>query len=359
VLFGGYDGAYSGQTWEWNGSAWTLRSSSGPSPRAGHALAFDSGRGVTVLFGGYTTAGASGQTWEWNGSSWTLRSSSGPAPRFDTAIAYDAGRGVTVLFGGSAGANQTWEWNGTSWTQRLGVMPPGRNGHAMAYDAARQAVVLFGGYTTGYAEDLWEWNGVLWTLAAAGGPGGRVGHALAYDAGRGAAVLFGGGSATGSDSQTWEWSNAGSPITITQQPVNRTACEGGGVTFAVTALGTPPLAYQWRRNGVNIAGATGSALGLNAVDSGDAGGYSVAVSSACGTLISATATLTVMLGGDSNCDGVLNLFDIDPFVLAVLAGQGAWSSTYDCDFECANDIDDNGQVTFFDVDPFIDLIFGG
>jgi len=103
VLFGGYTNGdvRNGQTWEWNGSAWTLRSSSEP-PRAGHAMAYDASRGVTVLFGGGTNSGVSSETWEWNGSAWTLRSSSGPSPRYGLAMAYDAGRGVTMLFGGRA-----------------------------------------------------------------------------------------------------------------------------------------------------------------------------------------------------------------------------------------------------------------
>ncbi len=36
-------------------------------------MAYDSARGVTVLFGGGTDHGLSGQTWEWDGTQWTLR----------------------------------------------------------------------------------------------------------------------------------------------------------------------------------------------------------------------------------------------------------------------------------------------
>jgi len=64
ALFNSGDG-YSGETWEWNGSAWTLRSASGLSPRVWHAMAYDSARGMTVLFGGYTAGGLlNGETWE-------------------------------------------------------------------------------------------------------------------------------------------------------------------------------------------------------------------------------------------------------------------------------------------------------
>ncbi len=42
---------------------------------------------------------------------------------------------------------------------------------------------------------------------------------------------------------------------ITGQPVSATQCTGTSVTFTVTATGTG-LTYQWRKNSVNIAGAT-------------------------------------------------------------------------------------------------------
>jgi hypothetical protein len=80
---------------------------------------------------------------------------------------------------------------------------------------------------------------------------------------------------------------------ITTQPVSRTVTEGANVTFTVGASGTSPLSYQWRKNGGNIAGATGSSLALNSVTSSDAGSYTVQVSNSAGSATSATATLTV------------------------------------------------------------------
>src|SRR5207248_2422650 len=142
VLFGGYGGGSLGDTWEWNGSAWTQRASSGPSPRYGHAMAYDIARGVTVLFGGYyydSSPHYLGDTWEWNGSPWTQRASSGPPARFAPARASDAARGVSVLFGGSSGFTyygDTWEWNGGTWTQLASSGPPARSVLAMVCDAA-------------------------------------------------------------------------------------------------------------------------------------------------------------------------------------------------------------------------------
>jgi subtilisin-like proprotein convertase family protein len=60
---------------------------------------------------------------------------------------------------------------------------------------------------------------------------------------------------------------------------------------------------------------------------------------------------------DSNCDGSVNAFDIDPFVMALTAGD-QWSATYPCEYMCANDINCDGAVNTFDIDPFVLCLTG-
>ncbi len=218
VLFGGYDGAtrQNSETWEWNGSDWTLRSTTGPQPRFQTAISYDSARQVTVLFGGSGQGGTPlGDTWEWDGSSWTQRSAPGPAPRRYHAMSYDSSRGVTVLFGGYVFVGQgnviysdeTWEWDGMFWVLRNVPGPPGRYHHALAFDAARGVTVLFGGddhYSSSIPllADTWEWDGTSWILRATSGPSARVAHSMVYDTVRGVTVLYGGWVEPG---DTWEW----------------------------------------------------------------------------------------------------------------------------------------------------------
>ncbi|HEU5146809.1 MAG TPA: PQQ-dependent sugar dehydrogenase, partial [Chryseosolibacter sp.] len=52
---------------------------------------------------------------------------------------------------------------------------------------------------------------------------------------------------------------------ITDQPDNVTVPEGQRATFQVTASGTAPLAYQWKKNGINISGANGSTYSIPTV----------------------------------------------------------------------------------------------
>lgn len=217
VLFGGSTGSLNGETWEWNGTVWTQQFVSGPAPRDSFAMAFDSSRGVTVLFGGKTgttIASFSSETWEWNGYIWTLRATSLPSPREDYAMAYDSARGVTVLFGGytSAGTNgETWEWNGITWIQRCIVCGlPARDAPTMAFDSFRGVTVLFGGNTavSPYppTDETWEWNGTSWTQRPLTGPSPRRLHAMAFDSRRRATVLFGGITAdnNAANGETWE-----------------------------------------------------------------------------------------------------------------------------------------------------------
>ncbi len=83
------------------------------------------------------------------------------------------------------------------------------------------------------------------------------------------------------------------PASISTDPVTQTLCVGQPVTFSVTAGGTSP-AYQWRKNGANIAGATSSSYNIASVTAASAGNYDVVVTvSPCGSVTSAIATLTV------------------------------------------------------------------
>ncbi len=63
--------------------------------------------------------------------------------------------------------------------------------------------------------------------------------------------------------------------------------------------------------------------------------------------------------GDLNCDGTVNFFDIDAFVLALSGTEEAYYEQFpDCNWFHA-DCNGDGEVDFFDIDAFVDLITGG
>ena len=76
-----------------------------------------------------------------------------------------------------------------------------------------------------------------------------------------------------------------SPPTIVTQPASRTVTAGQTATFSVVATGTAPLVYQWRKNGVNVSGATGASYTTSATTTADSGAlFSVVVSNSAGSV---------------------------------------------------------------------------
>ncbi len=85
-----------------------------------------------------------------------------------------------------------------------------------------------------------------------------------------------------------------SPLAIVSHPANTVVQQGTTAVFIVSATGTPPLSYQWQRNGINIPGATGATYITPPVTLSDNGAvYRCLVSNANGTITSNSAILTI------------------------------------------------------------------
>lgn len=201
VLHGGWscdEESLSHQTWEWNGTSWSMRSTTGPQLYR-HTMSFDSVRGVTVLTGGLADD-PSEDTWEWNGVNWMLRSSSGPLPRENATMVFDTVRGKTVLFGGKTTGytleDFVWEWDGNSWQRGPATIPSFLHGSSMVFDQARGVSLMVGSRLGQTNNETWSWDGIQWTLRDNVGPQSQT-KVLAYDTNRGVAVLFA--------CDTWEW----------------------------------------------------------------------------------------------------------------------------------------------------------
>ena len=84
------------------------------------------------------------------------------------------------------------------------------------------------------------------------------------------------------------------PVSITAPPASVSVPLGAAASFSVTASGTTPLTYQWRRNGADIAGASSSTYTTAATTVADNGAlFSVVVANSVGSVTSTDATLTV------------------------------------------------------------------
>ncbi len=84
------------------------------------------------------------------------------------------------------------------------------------------------------------------------------------------------------------------PPSITKQPIDASACGGKSATLSITAAGAG-LKYQWRKSGVNIAGATDATYTIASVDASSAGKYECLVSGTCNPSVT-SAIVNVLVG---------------------------------------------------------------
>src|SRR5690606_16818095 len=104
---------------------------------------------------------------------------------------------------------------------------------------------------------------------------------------------------------------------------SQTVCEGTpNVTFSVTATGTG-LGYQWKKNGINIGGATSSSYIIATAASGDAATYTVEVTGTCNPGVTSDGAVLIIqeqpeitvqpIASQTICEG-------DPVTFSVNAG---------------------------------------
>ena len=162
------------------------------------------------------------------------------------------------------------------------------------------------------------------------------------------------------------------------QPVAAEVWQTDSAWGTITLQGMQPGAtYTFAVKARNLSGMEtplGPGATLSTEGGGDgaccdpSGACSVLAATACagtymgdGTACTPDPCCTGQLKGDANCDGVVNVFDIDPFVVA-LTSLDVWQGTYQgagCGFLCVNDCNGDGEVNVFDIDPFVQYLTGG
>lgn len=123
----------------------------------------------------------------------------------------------------------------------------------------------------------WSHNGI--NIAGADGPSLVIDPVTPDSAGSYAVFVQGSCGAAQSDAAMLE---VGPEPVVLTQPVDVNACVGDPVTFSIEAGGgVPPLAFQWRRGGEDLPGATGPTLTIEHINPADAGVYRCMVSDSC------------------------------------------------------------------------------
>ena len=104
---------------------------------------------------------------------------------------------------------------------------------------------------------------------------------------------------------------------ILVNPVSQTNVVDGTVIFSVSASGTPPLVYQWQKNGVYLRGENAASLTLTHLQMAHAGSYRVRITNTFGLAISQPAILTVITNPTTAV-----LFITNAVIVSRLAGSG-------------------------------------
>jgi IPT/TIG domain/Abnormal spindle-like microcephaly-assoc'd, ASPM-SPD-2-Hydin/Immunoglobulin I-set domain len=108
------------------------------------------------------------------------------------------------------------------------------------------------------------------------------------------------------------------PPAITKQPSSQTITAGQTATFSVAATGTMPIAYQWKKNGLAITGASSSSFITPPQTTADSNSqFSVTVANPVGNANSNAAMLTVMTAA------VAPTITTQPAGKTIVAGQTA------------------------------------
>jgi hypothetical protein len=145
----------------------------------------------------------------------------------------------------------------------------------------------------------YQWFRNAAAIAGANGPVLRIPGATAINAGS-YTVMVSNAAGNATSNSAILTVSAGAPAavapSIVTQPASVTANAGSTATLAVGVDGTGPFTFQWRRDGVNVAGATSAVLTFNSVALPNAGSFSVVVTNSAGSVTSSTAVLDVVAG---------------------------------------------------------------
>jgi len=183
-----------GDTWSWNGSAWTQRATTGgPAPRYAANLAYDSASGALILTGGVR---------------WEITDTPEPTPPDTSTRCMGTINYFEILSGTNTGKylnlycyNDTWSLtkSGTTWTWNQltpSASPPARFEAAMAHDALGRPTLtagckgigIFHTETGGYGIDCHHYSVTdhlyardTWTFVSDPGAGGPTWQKAAQD----------------------------------------------------------------------------------------------------------------------------------------------------------------------------------
>ena len=246
--------------------------------------------GATVMFH-VVASGSSPLSYQWQKNSFDIPGQTGSTLTLTSVTSADAGS-YSVIVSNSAGT-------ATSLTASLTVS--GSNAPSIAVQPVSQTVAAGSQVTFSVSANgsnlLYQCYKNNTALSGKTGSTLTLAGVTASDAGSYTVSVSNSFGAATSQGATLTVSSGSSGPTITAQPLSQSVNAGDRVTLTVSASGSAPFSFQWRKNGSDLSGATNASFIVNSATAADAGDYMVLVSDASGSQLSATATVTVAAGG--------------------------------------------------------------
>jgi hypothetical protein len=260
-----------------------------------------------------TATGTAPLTYQWRRDGVALSGATSATFTLATTSAGDAGI-YSVVVTNSAGSATS---SGAALTVNAAPVAPAITVQPVASTVTAGQAASISVTATGTAPLTYQWRKDGVALSGATSATFTLATTSASDAGTYSVVVTNSAGSVTSSGVALTVNAAPVPPAITVQPVASTVTTGQAVTFSVTATGTAPLAYQWRKDGIALSGATSATFTLTTTSAGDAGTYSVVVTNSAGSATSTGAALTVTLAP------VAPAITVQPAASTVTAGQAA------------------------------------
>ena len=228
-------------------------------------------------------SGSAPITYQWRVGGVNIPGATGPTYTIPAAAASDAGSYDVIV---SNMVNSV-----TSSAALLGLNTPLTiTSHPVAATVNPSASVSFSVAVTGSSPITYQWRKGGVAIAGATAATYTIPAAQAANAGLYDVVVT---NPVGSVTSNQAALAVNIPVSITTQPLAKTVNPGSAIALSVVAAGTSPLTYQWRKDGVNIDGATQATFNIASANLSDVGSYSVVVSNVVGSVTSNAAAVDV------------------------------------------------------------------
>ena len=241
--------------------------------------------GTAVVFGASYVAKPPAVTFQWRKNGANISGAIGQTLSMPPAVPQDSGD-YSVVMTNSAGTTIS----APATLSVIGGVAPSITRQPTAQTAALGGTATFTVVATGFPTPTYQWlfNGepisgatsVFYTrtnvqLATLGTYSVRVSNSAGSVVSVGAVLLL------------------PAPPVIVAQPTSLSINAGAAANFVVVAGSATPLTYQWRKDGVSIAGATNASFSIAAAQLPDAGSYTCVLSNSVGSVTTNTAFLSV------------------------------------------------------------------